>query len=475
MLIGSLGVLGLFLVSLDRNSYKIITTTWFNTPVEIIESPITSDIFTIVCHGYAGSSEMMKQLAFDIASGGSNVVLFDFIGHGQHEELLINKPQQIAGTTQQLVDQLERVIEKVHQSYGAGIKIFLVGHSMASDIVIRASKSKKISSVVAISPYSTAINETFPHDLLLISGQFEGHLRSMALNHINEIAKNAKENETVFYGDLRRKASFIKNTGHVSVIYAPQTSKEINKWLGLNIVDRNIANTHIVWIFFSAILLLLFVVNFFHITKTTIRTEKLSFARAILIMCIASLIAGSSVVLHFRFLPIYGFSQLAFFFGISGLSLVFFFKWLGLKADWAFNFRKFSVVLTIFFGISIFVNEFIGSFYLHGYRFTAFMGLIIPLVIFSTFSEQIAQGTKKSLVFAVRLTPLFGLVLSMALSPQNLGLMFTTVPIYILYFLVFGYVGKSYRDYAGPCAVGICHGIFLSYSFAATTPLFALP
>ena len=38
--------------------------------------------------------------------------------------------------------------------------------------------------------------------------------------------------------NIRRKASFIENTGHVSVIYDPQTTKIINDWLKLENYDR---------------------------------------------------------------------------------------------------------------------------------------------------------------------------------------------------------------------------------------------
>ena len=126
----------ILIVSLDRNSYNSTTQFWFDAPLEIIESPVETNVFTVICHGYAGSNEMMRQLAFDISRAGSNVVLFDFIGPGKSQELLVNKPEQIEGTTQQLVEQLEAVIKEIRKLYGAEVTISLVGHSMASDIVI---------------------------------------------------------------------------------------------------------------------------------------------------------------------------------------------------------------------------------------------------------------------------------------------------------------------------------------------------
>ena len=63
---------------------------------------------------------------------------------------------------------------------------------MASDIVVRASADKRIKSVVAISPYSTGITQDFPKDLLLISGQFESHLRSHALQMVKTFKPEAE-------------------------------------------------------------------------------------------------------------------------------------------------------------------------------------------------------------------------------------------------------------------------------------------
>ena len=94
---------------------------------------------------------------------------------------------------------------------------------MASDIVIRASENQNISSIAAISPYSTKVTSNFPKDLLLTSGQFERHLRKHALKFTQLVDPGADENIEYSNGTIRRKASYTKNTGHVSVIYSPHT------------------------------------------------------------------------------------------------------------------------------------------------------------------------------------------------------------------------------------------------------------
>ena len=43
-----------------------------------------------------------------------------------------------------------------------------------------------------------------------------------------------------------------------------------------------------------------------------------------------------------------------------------------------------------------------------------------------------------------------------------------------LYFIVFGYIGRHQRKKIGHSKVGLAHGIFLSFAFAATNPIFSI-
>ncbi len=473
-ILGLLGFVILIFVVLERNTYEWVIKDWFDAPVVIVTSPISTNKYTVICHGYGGSIEMMRQLAFDISSAGSNVILFDFIGHGTNQNLLVNQPERIEGTTKQLVDQLVSVIDKARFEFGDDADISLIGHSMASDIAIRASKYRDVSSVIAISPYSTAITENFPRDLLLISGQFEGHLRDASLEQVKKVEKNALEDAIVLSENFRRKASYIANAGHVSVVYAPQTSKEIIEWLGLKQTKRTLITTQILWIALAAVLLLRFSTKLFIFESSPEHVQTLSFVNASLMMLAASVLAAPSAVISYSIIPILGFSNLAYFFGFYALSLAIFCRLAGLDRKWIFDLRLFILVFATFLVISVFVNNFVGSFNLHEDRFLAFVTLLFPMTLFCVFSEQVINATRKHFAFIVRMIPIVGLALFIAIDLQKLGLMFTTIPIYVFYFIVFGYVGKFYRNHAGPFVVGICNGIFLSYAFAATNPLFGL-
>ena len=466
------GLLSLMFVELDRRAYN---SDFFNSSggnIEIIKSTSLSKEFIIIGHGFAGSKEMMRQIAYDIVNAGSNAVLFDFIGHGSNQQKLINQPTEITGTTQQLVTQLSSIIDFIYEKFGNDINISLIGHSMASDIVVRASADKRIKSVVAISPYSTGITQDFPNDLLLLSGQFESHLRSHALQMVKTFKPEAKENTEYTNGKIRRKASFIENTGHVSVIYAPQTTKVIIDWLKLENYDRHIWENQIGWILIG----MAFIVIGMSRLNTNLANETISVLRnkkALISALLATAVSLSCGLIEINLLPIYGFERVAIYFGLVGLFAYMFsfdYQITTLKID-LLNWLK----LILCFGVLCFlINRYIGSFALSGNRLTAFITLILPITLFSLIIEKLIASSSIWIAILLRGLPIIGFSMLLILFPEQYGLMFTTVLIYILYFIVFGYIGRHQRKKIGHAKVGLSHGIFLSFAFAATNPIFAI-
>ena len=458
-------------VELDRQSYESNIFNNSDSNIEIIKSIHPSKEFTIISHGFAGSKEMMRQIAYDIANAGSNAVLFDFIGHGSNQHKLVNQPTEITGTTKQLVNQLSDIIKFVYEKFGNEISISLVGHSMASDIVIRASADNRIKSVVAISPYSTGITKDFPKDLLLISGQFENHLRLHALQMVKTFKPEVKENTEYADEKIRRKASFIENTGHVSVIYAPQTTRIIIDWLKLDNYDRPFWKTQIVWIIIGVTFLVLGMsrlnANLVHQNISVLEGR-----RALRKLLLATICALSSGLIEINFLSIYGFDRIAIYFGLIGLFVFLFsfdYQITKLKIDFLLWLK-----LILCFGLLCFlINRYIGSFTLYENRMTAFITLILPITLFCLAIEKLIAASSIWVAFLLRSLPVIGFAILLILFPEQYGLMFTTVLIYILYFIVFGYIGRHQRIKIGYLKVGLAHGIFLSFAFAATNPIFS--
>ena len=343
---------------------------------------------------------------------------------------------------------------------------------MASDIVIRASADKRIKSVIAISPYSTGITEDFPKDLLLISGQFENHLRLHALQMVKIFKPEVKENTEYADEKIRRKASFIDNTGHVSVIYAPQTTRIIIDWLKLDNYDRPFWKTQIGWIIIG-ITLIVFGMSRLNANLVHQNISDLEDRRALRKLLLATIFALSSGFIEINLLPIYGFERIAIYFGLIGL-----FAYLS-SFDYQITKLKIHLLLwlklILCFGVLCFlINRYIGSFTLSENRITAFIILILPITLFCLVIEKLIATSSIWVSIVLRGLPIIGFSIILILFPEQYGLMFTTVLIYILYFIVFGYIGRHQRKKIGHLNVGLAHGMFLSFAFAATNPIFAL-
>ena len=467
------GILLLFAIQFDKYTYQGHHEAIGNENIEIIESELPSKIFTIICHGYAGSKEMMRQLAFDISNAGSNAVIFDFIGHGSNSQKLVNNPTELSGTTQQLVNQLIGIINFLKTKYGSEIKINLIGHSMASDIVIRASENQNISSIAAISPYSTKVTSNFPKDLLLTSGQFERHLRKHALKFTQLVDPGADENIEYSNGSIRRKASYTKNTGHVSVIYSPHTGRDIIEWFDLTNYDRSIWTTHIIWILLG-LTIITYGLSRLQFSKTKYEEKQRLSSVRLTIVSIASLaIALCSSLIDYQVVSIFGFGSVAAYFGLNGLAILILCKETRDNSK-DFDFYSFLKLVVAFSFLTILINYFIGSYSISSHRLYAFLIMIAPITIFCIAIENLIAISSTTLAVFIRIMPIIGFSILLAIFPEKYGVMFTTVPIYIFYFLVFGYIGKIQRNRIGSYTTGATNGIFLTFAFAATNPIFSV-
>ena len=195
--------------------------------------------------------------------------------------------------------------------------------------------------------------------------------------------------------------------------------------------------------------------------------------KALISVLTATTAALSSELIEINLLPIYGFERVAIYFGLVGLFAYLFsfdYQISTLKID-LLNWLK----LILCFGVLCFlINRYIGSFALSENRISAFITLILPITLFSLITEKLIAISSIWIAILLRGLPIVGFSMLLILFPEQYGLMFTTVLIYILYFIVFGYIGRHQRKKIGHAKVGLAHGIFLSFSFAATNPIFAL-
>lgn len=187
----------------------------------------------VIAHGFAGSRQLMQAFAVTLARNGYVAISFDFAGHGRNPRPLAGSITETDGATRTLVAETKAVAEEA-RALGDG-RVALLGHSMASDIVVRAAQElPSVEAVVAVSMFSPAVTATTPKNLLVVVGGLEAGLKEEALRAVGLAAEGAAE-EGVTYGDLAagtaRRAVFADGVEHVGVLYSRETLTETLAWL----------------------------------------------------------------------------------------------------------------------------------------------------------------------------------------------------------------------------------------------------
>jgi dienelactone hydrolase len=188
----------------------------------------------LISHGFAGSQQLMEAFAFSLARGGYLAVTFDYYGHGRNLEPLAGDVTDVDGATRFLLDQTAEVADYAQEIPGAGRGFALLGHSMASDIIVRFAKSDpRVDATVAVSMFSPAVTESAPENLLIIVGELEGFLKQEALRVLGLVTDDPEAGVTYgrFADGSARRAVFAPGVEHVGVLYSSTSLREAVAWL----------------------------------------------------------------------------------------------------------------------------------------------------------------------------------------------------------------------------------------------------
>src|ERR1700753_941880 len=163
---------------------EIIKTTVGKTPVTVFKSETKQPAPVIViAHGFAGSQQLMQPFAETLATNGYVTVTFDFLGHGRNPVPMRGDITEGETITSELLQELTEVVSLAAKLPESDGHLAVLGHSMASDIVVRFAKANSFAqATVAISVFSPAVTATSPRNLLVIVGELEpAMLRNEAL------------------------------------------------------------------------------------------------------------------------------------------------------------------------------------------------------------------------------------------------------------------------------------------------------
>lgn len=451
-----------------------------DTPATLYRNPESAPSpVVVVSHGFAGSRQLMQAFSFHLARAGYRVLAFDALGHGRNPVPMSGDVTAIDGTTALLVAETRRVIAAARGLDGATGEVAVLGHSMASDIVIRAALAEPgVDNVIAISMFSEAVTADAPRRLLVISGEWESRLREVALAALQQVDPGAKEGQTAREGEVQRRASVSPNVEHVGVLFSAHSLRESLSWLNTGFQRASAPGTHPTggWI----LALLLGIVLTFRPLAASLPprappkpppTKRLLLAIGVPMV----LTPAIGVLLYRPFLPVLVADYLLLHFALfAAMQLAILGRW-PLRRD-GISWAGLALLLTwglLFIGLAL--DRYAASFMPTGQRLLVIAALALATVPFML-ADSLVSGAGAGRWWQ-RLTARAALLVSLAIAallrPDDLGFVLLVFPVMLLFFLVHGTLGRALAQRTGIAASGVGLGLILAWALGVSFPFFA--
>jgi hypothetical protein len=471
---------GLYLLELPRAGLETRHIGAGETPVTIMQQPDADGPLVVIAHGFAGSRQLMAAWQLTLAQAGYVTASFDFEGHGRNPVPMSGDVTSVDGTTRLLMEEMGRVTDAALNVTNADGRVALLGHSMASDIVVRQGiRDARVEAIVGISLFSQAVTEDVPENLLIINGSWEAMLRDAARDVMAPLG--AAEGETVGTpgeGFARRAvaAPFVE---HVGVLYAPSGLREARDWLDASF-GRPPSDTPLATIG-PAIVLMLFGV--------VILARVLAFAlpggsdpahvgaRRFWLMAGLPALATPLLLAPFdtRFLPVLVANYLALHLAVYGALTLGAAAWAGAlpsRRGWLWGLALAAYGLLAFGGA---MDRYVASFVPVAGRLPI-MAVILPGAILAMLADAVLLEAGRARLWrrwAARILFLASLGLAVALDFERLFFLMIILPVILLFYGSFGLMGGWVgRKTGSVAAMGLGLGVILGWALGVTFPMF---
>ena len=471
---------GVVMLEKPRIGLEISHDVVDQTPVTLMQRGDAAGPVVIIAHGFAGSRQLMSAYQIGLARAGYITVSFDFEGHGRHSQPLRGDVNSLDGTTRLLMDQTARVTDWAVSLPRADGRVALLGHSMASDIVVRQGiADTRVETIVGISLFSQAVTEDAPQSLLIINGQWEGSLRTEA----RRIMAEAGVIEGITVGDpataFARRAAVAPMAEHVGVLYSPTGIAEARNWLDRSFAINGPDAPAVAlggWIALALVGVVLFALPMAQVLPQGQAAPDLP-ARVFWILALvpAGLTPLILLGVNLQFLPVLVADYLALHLGVYGAFVLF-----GLLMAGAFPERRgiLAGLLLALFGLALFggiLDRYVASFWPSGQRWLVLAAILPGAVLAMLADATLLQGGAAHWVrrFGLRLAFLASLGVAVALDFERLMFLLIILPVIVLFYLTFGIMGSFVgRRTGAPMAMGLGLGVILAWALAATFPVF---
>jgi len=431
----------------------------------------------VIAHGFAGSRQMMQAYGLTLARAGYTVHAFDFLGHGRHKVPMGGDVTSVEGTTRLLVDQTAEVVAMARRQ-GDGAAVALLGHSMATDVLVRvAAETGDAGPVILISPFSQAITATEPKDLLLIAGAWEARLSAFALEQVHRVDPEAGFGDMVRRDGLRRMALQAPMVEHVAILQSRAAQRAALEWLnGFHGRDRGTYVPPTGWALIG--LLAAITALFGPVARLLPRRETpdkplsaKGFAVAVVVPALVAPLLATQV--ETQVLPVLVAEYLALHLMIYGGVQLAVLGWLRGRPGWP---APLAAGLLVVWTLGVFgfaLDRYGANFWPTPERLTIIAALCLGAVPFMLADSWLAHGARLWRRVLARVGFLASLGIAVALDFGGLFFLLMIAPVIVLFFLSFGVMGRAVAKRSGPMAAGLGLGLALAWALGVSFPLFS--
>jgi dienelactone hydrolase len=467
----------------------------------------------LIAHGFAGSQQLMQPFALTLARNGFVAITFDFPGHGRNSAPMRGGLTDQDASLRTLLAAMEemgafaRGLARADGGEGGEGRYAVVGHSMASDIVLRhAQAHAEVQATVGVSLFAPSIKADTPGDsprnLLVISGALEPQMMATeALRVVGRVAGDGAAPDTTygrFENGTARRATQSPGVEHIAVLYSTRTLAETLDWLNAAFARPPASHPFIdargPWL---GLLLAGVVALAWPLSRLlprvgssvapALRVERLRWwsrrgqaALSLLPALITPLLLWK---LPSHFLPILLGDYLLLHFGLYGLLTMAGLRASGRRPPRIARGRALALGLAILFtsayallAVGVPVDRYVFNVRPQAVRLPLILVLCAGTLPYFLADERLTRdtGAPRGAYVASKLCFLLSLVLAIALNPQRLFFLAIIVPAILLLFIIYGLFSRwAGRRTGHPAVAATANALAFGCFIAVTFPLVA--
>jgi pimeloyl-ACP methyl ester carboxylesterase len=463
-------------------------------PADATHAPIGAPV-VVIAHGFAGSQQLMLPFAVTLARNGYIAVTFDFPGHGRNLQPMLGGLSDDEIRSRLLLDTLANVVDYARALPNSDGQVALLGHSMASDIVVRyAETHPDIRATVAVSLFSRGITATSPRNLLVIVGALEpAVLRDEALRVVGLAAGFPPAPRTTygnFAAGTARRLSFSGGVEHIGVLFSLQSMREALAWMNgtFNRTSDGYLDDRAPWLgvlFLGLVVLAWPLSRLLPVVASIRRGAALNWGRLLPVAIAPALLTPLLLwKLPTNFLPILLGDYLTAHFALYGV----------LTAGALYLVRRrrvhrgprsqtslvrlliaaIAVAAYSIFALGMPIDTFITSYMPTELRLPLVAAVLAGTLPYFIADEWATSGPAAPLggYLVTKICFLLSLTLAVALNPQRLFFLIIIVPVMVIFLAVYGlFSGWTYRRTRHPMVAALANALAFAWSIAVTFPV----